>query len=534
MVQRPNKKALIDALDIYRDVMRPFVVMRMRRLPGSKIQHSLKLALHEDQYRLLERTVEPGQRIEDALDINHFAPLVKFFWWDVFRQALKPDVEAWDTMYAIAEARNRASHPGPHDIELDYALVRLGDIAHVMASIGAADERRAVLAIQNELRPFSTPAHRFRQGGRDVYAFTLDLETLDNLLPDRVDDRMVRDANRPLTKSHAKGIQDYLEERPDWILGTLLLGVPPDAVEFGAYISGSDAPTAIGNLTISAEGAASMKMFDGQHRRRAIKDVLEALRHNPVHDGKLVSLREASLPVMLYAEDNIDALRQMFADAAQTKSIEGNTVAVFDERDAFNLTAVRIAEVSDLFAGRVEMERASVARGRPYLTAINQLARTLKTLELGYSGRVSKARNDSYMFDLDSLFERCWTWADDFMPAAREEYDDLMSGDIDNSEIPQCRETTMAYNATVIRILAGCYHEWMSNFDDWKPLATFLREASLVPGAYRDSLLVDAGVVAPGGISPTASRGPAEQAINYIVDQASATIRNDQPPAETT
>ena len=62
--------------------------------------------------------------------------------------------------------------------------------------------------------PFSTPAHKFRQGGRDVYAFTLDLETLDNLLPDRVDDRMVRGANRPLTKSHAKAIQDYLEDRP--------------------------------------------------------------------------------------------------------------------------------------------------------------------------------------------------------------------------------------------------------------------------------------------------------------------------------
>ena len=36
------------------------------------------------------------------------------------------------------------------------------------------------------------PAHRFRQGDRDVYYFTLDLAALDGLLPQRVDDSMVR------------------------------------------------------------------------------------------------------------------------------------------------------------------------------------------------------------------------------------------------------------------------------------------------------------------------------------------------------
>ena len=35
-------------------------------------------------------------------------------------------------------------------------------------------------------------AHRFRQGGRDVYACVLDLSTLDARLPDRVDDRVVK------------------------------------------------------------------------------------------------------------------------------------------------------------------------------------------------------------------------------------------------------------------------------------------------------------------------------------------------------
>ena len=95
-----------------------------------------------------------------------------------------------------------------------------------------------------------------------------------------------------------------------------------------------------------------------------------------------------------------------------------------------------------------------------------------------------------------------------------------MAGEIDNSDLPQKRTETMAYNATVIRILAGCYHEWLKSGSDWEQLASFLRDASLKPGRRKDALLVDAGVVAPGGISPTAQQRLVVQAIDYIVGKA--------------
>ena len=167
--------------------------------------------------------------------------------------------------------------------------------------------------------------------------------------------------------------------------------------------------------------------------------MLNALSYDKNYSKKPSFLKEASLPIMIYVEDRIESLRQMFVDAAKTRSIERNTVTRFDQRDAFNLVALQIAEQSDLFAGRVEMERASVPRSSRNIIAINQLALTLKTVEVGYMGRVRKERNDSYMLDLESLFHRCWTWADDFMPAARDEYDDLMVGEVDNSDIPQER-----------------------------------------------------------------------------------------------
>lgn len=519
-ISRPNKKAVSEAIDIYRDAMRPFIARSLKRVLGRKVEDLVMQALHDGQVNQFKQNLAEGRSVEAAIDVGDFSGIVKRHWRDAFRDAFKPDSDARDMVSRVAEARNRISHPPDQDIKLEYALKCLNDISALLAEINATEQSQAVNDIMDGIKPFTTPAQRFRQGGRDVYAFALDLETLDDFLPDRVDDSVVKDANRPLTATHAKNIQKYLSDRNDWLLGTLLLGISPQAVGFESY-PGSEG--SVGRLSIYPGGTGTMKMFDGQHRRRAIKDALNELSHGPRDHSRLSSLKEASLPIMLYAEDRIDALRQMFADAAKTKSIERNAVTRFDQRDAFNRAALWIADESEFFAGRVEMERTSVPRGSHGIIAINQLAMTLKTIEVGYSGRVSRDRNDGYMLNLDQLYEKSLEWADDFMPSARDEYDDLISGEIDNSDIPGQRAETMAYNATVIRIFAGCYYEWTKDGDEWEPLAQFLRGVSLRPGVDQGSLLVDAGVVAPGGISPTAQRRTVVQAIDYIVQQAKGT-----------
>ena len=520
MTDRPNRQALAEALDIYRDTMRPFLVRQLKRIPGMQVEDCIKTALRDDRYNQFEDDMSKGRSVEDAIDVNDFPWIVRTQWHDAFRDYFLQGGGIRQTLLAIAAARNRVAHPDSHDIDLEYTERRLVDIASVLMQINEPGHSRAVTDIQKRLQPLTTPAHRFRQGGRDVYAFTLDLQTLNSLLPDRVDDKIVKDANRPLSASHAKDIENYLENRDDWLLGALLLGVSPDALEFQPFTEDPNAEAAVGQLIIHADRAVSMKMFDGQHRRRAIKDVLTELSYSVRQSQKLASLKEASLPVMLYVEDNIEALQQMFADAAQTRPVERNAVVRFDQRDAFNLAALWISENSDLFAGRVELERASVSRSSHNIIAINQLAMTLKTVEVGYSGRVSKDRNDEFMLDIDSLYERCLTWTDDFMPAARDEYNDLMAGEIDNSEIPEARAKTMVFNATVIRILAGCFHNWMEYHDDWEPLADFLRDASMRPSVARGSLLVDAGAVPPGSTSPVARRQSVIHAIEYIVRHA--------------
>ena len=378
------------------------------------------------------------------------------------------------------------------------------------------------------------PAHRFQQGGRDVYYFTLDLATLDGLLPHRVDESMIKQANRRLTPSHAKGIQNYLETRDDWLLGAMLLGIAPDALEFEPYEDEGGEPISenFGELRVRSRRTNTMRIFDGQHRRSAIQDTLAQLESNEQHSDKLSALQKASVPIVLYAEDDMKALRQMFSDASKTKRIEANVVAQFDQRDAFNRAATYLAEQSKLFGGRVEMNRTKVAPRSHRLISINQLAETLKTLVLGYSGRNSRARNSTFIQDIDDLFARCLSWADEFMPAARLEYAGLVAGEIANEHIPLHRSESLAYSTTFMRILAGCHYGWCSDDLDWQPLATFLREALLEPGSGQGALLVDAGVVAMGGQSLFARRQEVDGAIKYILQQAKigpAEEKNDSP-----
>lgn len=371
------------------------------------------------------------------------------------------------------------------------------------------------------------PSHRFSQGGRDVFYFSLDLETLDGLLPQRVDDSVVRDANRRLTPSHAQNIQRYLDEKDDWVLGALLLGIARDAVEFEPFsneLNEEPFPN-FGELRIRTNRVNTMRIFDGQHRRRAIQDVLADLanEHDSRSRDKLEALRSASMTVVLYVEEDLKTLRQMFVDASKTKRIEGNTVTRFDQRDAFNQVAVRLADKSILFEGRVEMERSSVARTNRNLLAINQLAAILKSLEVGYSGRVSRNLNDFYLQDLDDLFRRCRIWSDEFLPAARPEYSRLLSGEIEDSEIPQLRSTTYAYSVPFIRVLAGCYFRSMKALNSWQPLADLIKEAAINPGSGH-GMLVDAGLVNPSDGIFFGRRQEVAKGIDYIVRAVEAAL----------
>ena len=398
---------------------------------------------------------------------------------------------------------------------------------------------------------FRTPAHRFNQGRRTVFTFALMLDQLDGMLPERIAEDVVKEANRRLTPTHAKAIEQYLDDHHnDWILGAILVGINPTGVQFSGYPDeNGNRNEMYGELRIPFNRLNTLKLFDGQHRRRAIQDLLANLRDkessvasslsSAKKDGQnqdvvkllntqlvnLRSKREAlerqSVPIVLYMEGEIKSLRQMFADAAKTKPIEAITRARFDDRDAFNIAADQVMQQSELLRDTVDMERSTVARTAPYLLSFNQLATTLKTLMVGYGGRISKIRNEEYLADPEPIIKLGLEWGDDFMPASCEEYDSLLNGDVEASEfIPDRRRETFAFNATIIRVLAGCFYSWRQEVgDDTKLLANYLRKHSF-ENTLKNSIWIRAGLVADGGNTPIARSQEVRNAIRYIVRNA--------------
>ncbi len=347
------------------------------------------------------------------------------------------------------------------------------------------------------------PAHRFHQGRRIAYSFVMSLGEIDGFLPERVDDRVIREANRRLTPSHARDIEAYLNSNPrSWVLGTLMLGIAPDAVEFTPFAdaSGVEHPIA-GELVMRLDRKGSLRIFDGQHRRLALHQALAKQDHPKNAD----LLRSASLPVVLYEEDDIGELRQMFADAAKAKPIERNTVTRFDLQDPFNVAALKLTQQSRLFGtGCVQEDKSTVSPTDPQLLSINQLATILKTLRVGYGGRVSRERMVEAALEQDVLNATCLDWSDEFLVAAREEYDGLVNGALKNMDIPLLRRETFAVTVPMMRVMAGCYFQWRKEVeDDWRPLATWLRQANLQanPKDAPNSIPAQAGMLVNGSLS---------------------------------
>ena len=394
---------------------------------------------------------------------------------------------------------------------------------------------------------FRIPAQRFKQGHRTVFTFALTLEQLDSMLPERVDEDVVRDANRRLTPSHAKQIEGYLKDHDDWVLGAILLGIHPDAVEFTQFEDeeGNPSPT-FGELRISYNRMSALRLFDGQHRRRAIQDVLAGLRDSEMDREQLLcpsnshgldsdnvsgltkqlddlrakrrSLLNQSVPIVLYEEGDIRALKRMFADAAKTKPIEAVTRARFDDRDPFNRASYEVADQSELLRGRIDMERNTVARTSRNLLSFNQLSTVLKTLMFGYYGRVSQIRSMELDVDYQPVVKLGIEWADDFLPATCNEYEQLLNRETeDDLLIPSLRRETFALNATVLRVLAACFHGWRDEVGpDVSPLAYFFRGHSF-NNSLKNSLLVKAGLVTSGATSPVARRQEVQKTIRYIL-----------------
>lgn len=399
---------------------------------------------------------------------------------------------------------------------------------------------------KTEQKYIEFPSHRYEQGGREAFLFTMDLETLDSILPTPPPEASgkIIGANRRFHMPHARGISEYLYQNNDWVLGSIVLGLEPRSVQFLPYVDEEGNGSEImGEFRIPVIGGINnLEVLDGQHRRMAIRLVLQRLEDEILNltDGsansngrtgkrlahleeKLGRLKAMAIPVALYLEPDQQSRRRMFSDLAQIRNIEPNVKTRFDDRDPYNKAAVEIVELgrSELLNGKVEMERSTPSKASDNLLSINQLARCLKILKYGFGGRASRERLIEAQRDLHTIVDIGTQWADDFLSKSRVEYEELMEIDLEEGFVASHRNERIVYSATVLQLLAGCVYEWNQRQRPWNELAEWLRSADFdLESAGCVFRKVEKGMLIPGESSLIGRSQNVKNTIAYIVDEA--------------
>ena len=385
---------------------------------------------------------------------------------------------------------------------------------------------------------------RFQQGGRIAYSLIMHLGMLDSSVPSDVNMDHIQKANRRFNVAHSRRIANYIYDIEDWVLGSILLGIDPNAINFVPYQDddGMQSET-LGYIQIPLDGGtSSITILDGQHRRMAIRSVRERLRqeilskesYSSSNDGNVIlerlklkseSLNNMAIPVVLYEEADTKNLRRMFTDLAQTRNIDETTKTRFDDRDPFNRAAVELVELrrSNLLADKVEMERTTVGRTSNDLLAVNQLAKCLKVLKYGYGGRASRERIREAQHSYEELIDVGIAWADDFLPIARKEYEELMSIELEEDFVSTNRTKFVTYRASLLQLMAGCLYAWNESNLPWQDLASWLREADFDLESDK-CIFLNTGMLVSGDSTLVSRKQYIQKTIDYIVEQAKLAV----------
>lgn len=157
VTDRPNRDALNRGIDIYRDAMRPFITRNLRKVRGGSVEDHLCAALPRKEAQIRADLRADRSNLDDLFDVNDFARIVNRFWRAVFNQAFTHPQGVESVLNIVADARNKAAHPGAEDISAASAESGLEQIIEALNRINAPDWRDRVQRILDTLRAGPTP-----------------------------------------------------------------------------------------------------------------------------------------------------------------------------------------------------------------------------------------------------------------------------------------------------------------------------------------------------------------------------------------
>ena len=316
------------------------------------------------------------------------------------------------------------------------------------------------------------PAVHFRQGGRDAYSIVMTLGELDECLPDREGgqdlDKFTM-VNRPLLMRHTQNILDFMKLNDDWILGNFTISAKADDVKWDQDK---------GILTVEN---SALFIIDGQHRRRAISQLLHEIRADLNRARDLQKTEAQQVLVTLYICQHERDMKQLFAWMAKSKPIESNTQELFDSSDPWNNTAQDIRDDTVLLKNRINLNKATLGKNDEYLLTNSLLRNNALVMTLGGKGKATTGltlhhRKEELQAEI-TLNSK--SFYDNFLPECHETFTKIKADEIANAELPYYRQNNWLLEPLVIRLLADCYGQIKQTNADQDALKEYINSMNV-------------------------------------------------------
>jgi len=384
-------------------------------------------------------------------------------------------------------------------------------------------------------------ATRFQQGERVIYSVDLSIPQLVSTLPEPDPNRQ-QPGNRKINLSHAKAFAEYIQERDNWVCPSLMLRAPEGEFQFRS--EREIAGTELGILAIPRLAREALKILDGQHRilgfhiawrslsesiQKGREEVAVARRSGPEElvkeiDRRLArrlalrdQLSQARVSIDIVVVDDPEAYKQVFVDIADNaKGVTRTLSARFDRRKVVHRALPLVAE-HPLLKGRVEEESDRLSSVNPNLLTAKNVADITRTVQVGAARRISKRLEDE--LEERKVAEN----ANRFLDVAEDAFPDLRA--VEQGEIApaELRRDSLLGSATMLRVLAGVYHELVIDESAGSRLTDgeatkFLAKLSGHMGAPISSAGPwTHGLFLDSGMAPQASQGDIKKLVDLIV-----------------
>lgn len=407
-------------------------------------------------------------------------------------------------------------------------------------------------------KPVEVPATRYRQGGRDMFHITVAVAQLPQIVVKRPDPDHVIEGNRKVDASRARKFGTYLLGNADWVSPAIIVRAPVSELRFTPAQPFEDG-TAWGVLTIPLDILTEILLLDGQHRTlgafmaldtineqiMAKRDAIERAGRNgnddtlPEMTQQLEQLRatrdrfsreHVSVDIALVATDNA---KQMFADINNNaKGVNPDYTTILDQRQVINRIAAELIEDHALLKDRVELGQLTrMSASNPNLMGAKTVADLVRTVHAGVAGRIGARVEDELSRSQPDAVKRVRTFLD-VLVAGFDDLQAVQDGDLEPAELRDDRSPnrSMIGSATMLRVLAGVYHELVRADDDstqpmsraeiemfFRDLAPKLRD---IPIAEDDDFWLPTEAFIPNTSAPQARQGTMIKLVRTLVERA--------------